>query len=121
MFLDSMIILILEALAANFLDGFENAPDWLHEGLFFGIWLFYEPLLIAFATTPGQLMKGIRVRKNDHSSQRIGFGIAFLRYLLKISLGWVSVFTMHRDPRKRGLHDLAAGSVVIKKWRPADD
>jgi uncharacterized RDD family membrane protein YckC len=40
---------------------------------------------------------------------------AFFRYVLKISLGWISFLTMHSNSQRRAIHDFAAGSVMIKK------
>jgi hypothetical protein len=65
--------------------------------------------------TIGNYLKGIRVRKVSNTSNRINFIQAFFRYVLKISLGWISFLTIHSNNQKRAIHDLAVGSVMIKK------
>lgn len=40
---------------------------------------------------------------------------AIIRYIIKISLGWISFLTINSNYEKRAIHDFVAGSVVIKK------
>ena len=66
--------------------------------------------------TIGKWATGLRIRRAD--GQPIGIGRAFLRHfvgyplsLLTLGLGFlVSAFT----PRGRGLHDLIAGTIVVR-------
>jgi uncharacterized RDD family membrane protein YckC len=65
--------------------------------------------------TPGKMLMGIRVVRTD--GEAIGYGRAFLRWmaycaaLLPLGLGLVVSF-LH--PRRRGLHDLVAGTCVVR-------
>jgi uncharacterized RDD family membrane protein YckC len=65
--------------------------------------------------TLGNYIKGIRVRQNGTVTQRINFFQAFIRYVFKMLLGWVSFLTIHSNPQKRAIHDIVAGSVMIRK------
>lgn len=113
-FIDTIFIVILMFISASFLDRYEHAPDWLRIALFFVIWAIYEPLCTTLGFTLGNLIKGIRVRKANNTSRKINFFQAFIRYLIKISLGWISFLTMHSNKQKRAIHDFAAGSVMVK-------
>jgi hypothetical protein len=114
-FIDTIFIVVLMFLVASFLDKFEGTPEWIRIALFFCIWGVYEPLCTTLGFTIGNYAKGIRVRKVGNKEERINIIQAFFRYVLKISLGWISFVTIHANTQKRAIHDLAAGSIMIKK------
>lgn len=64
--------------------------------------------------TPGKMLMGVRVVRRD--GRDIGYGRAFLRWvgyfiaLIPFGLGLIMVL-LH--PRRRGLHDLLAGTCVV--------
>ncbi|HEU4471698.1 MAG TPA: RDD family protein [Flavisolibacter sp.] len=114
-FIDSIFIIVLMFVFASWLDRYENAPDWIRIVLFFGLWGIYEPLATALGGTIGNHLKGIRVRQSGNEAKRLNVLKAFFRYVVKIGLGWISFITIHSNPQKRAIHDLVAGSVMIKK------
>lgn len=114
-FIDGMLIIVMMFVFSGILERYENAPDWLRIGLFFGLWAVYEPLCTTMGATIGNYIKGIRVRQNGAVNQRINFFQAFIRYVFKMLLGWVSFLTIHSNPQKRAIHDIVAGSVMIRK------
>jgi hypothetical protein len=119
MFLDLVIVIILSFLASSVLDNMEDPPNWVRIALFFGIWLLYEPLLTAFAVTPGQFIKGIRVRQERDRSKRIGVFPALVRYITKIILGWISFLSMHTFPLNVFIKNKSPGaSAAFKNSRP---
>jgi len=79
------------------------------------LWAIYEPVCTTFGFTIGNLIKGIRVRDISNTSKRLNIFQALLRYFVKVLLGWVSFITIHFNPERRAIHDLAAGSVMVKK------
>lgn len=81
----------------------------------FCTFFLYEPLMVAYACTFGQLITRIRVRRLDNPAQQISLGNSFVRYILKNIIGIISFFTVHSNPERRAIHDLAVNSVVIKK------
>lgn len=114
-FIDTLVIVAVMFVFAAWLEKFAHAPEWISIVLFFGLWAIYEPLCTAIGGTVGNLFKGIRVRKYGEENNSINFFQAFFRYILKISLGWLSFVSIHFNREKRAIHDLVAGSVMIKK------
>jgi uncharacterized RDD family membrane protein YckC len=114
-FIDGIFIIIMMFVFALILDRFGESPDWIRIVLFFGIWGLYEPLCTSLGFTIGNYIKGIRVKKAENPSKRINFLQAFVRYILKVLLGWISFLTMHFNPQRRAIHDFASGSVMIRK------
>jgi uncharacterized RDD family membrane protein YckC len=114
-FIDMLLIVAMMFVFSGILERYENAPDWIRIALFFGLWAIYEPLCTTLGATLGNYIKGIRVRQNGAINQRINFFQAFIRYVLKVLLGWISFLTIHTNPQKRAIHDIVAGSVMIRK------
>ncbi len=113
-FIDALFLIVLMFLFAPALDKFENIPDWVRISLFAGLFLVYEPVCTFLGCTLGNFIKGIRVRRDADSSKRINLFSALIRYLIKISLGWISFLTINSNYKKRAIHDFVAGSVMIK-------
>jgi uncharacterized RDD family membrane protein YckC len=99
---------------SSILDRFENVPDWVRIVMFVSICFVYEPLSTTLGSTLGNYIKGIRVRQNNDTGQRINILQAILRYPTKVLLGWISFLTIHSNPKRRAIHDIISGSVVIK-------
>jgi len=113
-FIDTVLIIILMFIFASVLDRFENVPDWVRITLFALVWFVYDPLCTSLGFTLGNYIKGLRVRQYKDVNKRINIIQAILRYIIKISLGWISFLTINTNKEKRAIHDFAAGSVVIK-------
>ena len=113
-FIDLVFIVMMMFVFASWLEKYDNAPDWIRVALFFGLWAVYEPVCTSLGGTLGNYMKGIRVRQHKSSTKKINIFQALLRYVLKTTLGWISFLTMHTNKERRAIHDLAAGSVMIK-------
>lgn len=113
-FIDTILIVVLIYIFSNVLDRYENVHDWVRIVLFVGVFYIYEPLFMSFGFTLGNYLKGIRVRKNSQPTKRLSFFQSIVRYPVKIFLGWLSFLTIHGNTKKRAIHDLVAGSVMIK-------
>jgi len=113
-FIDLILLVILMFVFANVLSNYDNVPDWVRIVMFASLFLLYEPICMTFGSTLGNFLKGIRVRKASDTSKRINFLQAFIRYPVKVSLGWVSFLTIHSNPKRQAIHDMASGSVMIK-------
>ncbi len=113
-FIDTILIVLLMFAFAGILDKIHDPPDWIRIALFFGIWVIYEPLAISLGCTLGNYMKGIRVKQAANTTKRISFIQAFVRYVLKIALGWISFLTIHGNAKRQAIHDMAASSVMLK-------
>jgi uncharacterized RDD family membrane protein YckC len=86
------------------------------------LWLFLaliacEPVLTAFACTPGQLLMNLRVR-SVKTLRRPSLVATVARSLVKMLLGIVSVIFIPSQKQRRGLHDLAAGTIVLNGSGP---
>ncbi len=77
--------------------------------------LVYNPLLVGiFATTPGKRALKLRVIMSDGS--RVGFRRALLRELAKFGpMLLVNAVVMASRADRRGLHDLLADTVVVRR------
>ena len=113
-FIDSLFIISMMFVLSAVLERYENPPNWIRIALFFGIWFVYEPVCTSLGFTIGNYLKNIRVKRMANTNKKINIIQAIFRYVLKFSLGWISFLTMHFNPQKRAIHDLAAGSVMIR-------
>jgi uncharacterized RDD family membrane protein YckC len=113
-FIDTVFIVFLLFVFASWLNRYENVPDWTRIILFAAL-AIYEPLFTSLGGTLGNYIKGIRVRRYQSPGRKINFFQAFLRYGIKLSLGWISFLTIHSNKNKRAIHDLASGSIMIMK------
>ena len=80
--------------------------------LFLLMLLCYEPILTSRLCTLGQCAMLFRVRTfDDH--ERIGLARAYGRFLVKATLGIISLFTIPASRERRAIHDMTAGTIVI--------
>jgi hypothetical protein len=56
---------------------------------------------------------GIRVKRESNEEKNILFPFAVMRYIVKASLGWVSLLTVSGNEKRQAIHDSIAGSVVV--------
>jgi uncharacterized RDD family membrane protein YckC len=113
LFFDTLVLVVSMLVFARILDEFPNAPDWLRMALFFSIFFAYEPLCLTYGCTIGNFLMRIRVRQFRETNSRITLPNAILRFIVKACLGWISFVTIHSNPERRAIHDMAAGSVMI--------
>jgi uncharacterized RDD family membrane protein YckC len=113
-FIDTILIIILMFVFSNILERYEHVPDWVRIALFALLFLVYEPLCMTIGCTLGNYLKNIRVRKFSDAIKRINIIQALVRYPVKVMLGWVSFLTINSNPKRRAIHDLVSGSVMIK-------
>lgn len=113
-FIDLVFIIILTFFASSLLDKVQDPPDWIRIALFVGLWALYEPLAVTFGCTLGQYIKKLRVRSHADPTRRINVLQAFVRYILKTFLGWISFLTISSNPERRAIHDFVSGSVMVK-------
>lgn len=111
--IDSILIIACMILISDVLSNFKNVPDWLRAVLLILIFL-YEPIMTTFGGTIGNNIKRIQVRKNSDETQSINFFQAIIRYFFKLLLGWLSFITIFSSNKKRAVHDIISGTVMIK-------
>jgi uncharacterized RDD family membrane protein YckC len=112
--IDSALILVFFLITSGVLDVISKSPDYIRVILFFGILFGYEPFCVTFGCTLGNYIKGIRVRRFRDTTKRITFVQAIVRHFFKVLLGWLSFLTINANPKRRAIHDLICGSVMIR-------
>jgi len=113
-FIDTLFIIVLMFIFSAVLDAFDNPPTWLSVCMFIAIWFLYEPLCIAYGCTVGQYIMHIRVRSAKDTSKHIHVVLSYIRYIVKIILGWLSFLSIAFNEQRQAIHDLAVESVMIK-------
>jgi uncharacterized RDD family membrane protein YckC len=110
---DGVLLLICMFAFANVVGDNNSIPGWGKALIFVGLWLLYEPICTAYGATPGNYLMGIRVRDINDYTKKLSPGNAFVRSFVKASLGGWSFVSVHFNPRRRAIHDLAAKSIML--------
>lgn len=113
--IDMLVVLLLMVVASRILEGLQIESGEVRKIVFILVWL-YEPLMISIDRTLGQRIMGIRVEllSPKQASQQLSPLRSLLRYFFKLSLGFISLFTIHSNKNGQAIHDMAAGSVMVK-------
>lgn len=111
--IDSVLIVACMIIFSDILSGFKNVPDWLRAVLLISLFL-YEPIATTIGGTIGNNIKGIRVRKDSDDTKQINIFQALIRYFFKLLFGWLSFITIFSSSKKRAIHDILSGTVMIK-------
>ncbi|WP_343306192.1 RDD family protein [Chitinophaga niabensis] len=110
-----MILMLFASLTLNAIREEKDTPTWVNIVLFLSVWGLYEPFAIAYGCTPGNYIMKIRVVDVNDRTKKIVLWKAFVRCVLKASLGWLSLLIARLNPQRRAIHDFGAGSVMIQK------
>lgn len=115
--IDTFVVVLLMWLSTIVLQAYDTSSGVIR-GLAFGIILMYEPVAINKGKTLGQLIMGLRVSDEvawiEYGKiQQVRLLPAILRSVLKITLGWLSLVTIHVNPLGQAIHDQAASSIVF--------
>ncbi len=111
--IDAVLLVVMMFVFASMLDKYGEVPDWVRISMFLSLFLVYEPLCMTIGCTLGNYINGIRVRKNSDSSKRINILQALVRYPVKVILGWISFLTISSNSKRRAIHDMVSGTVMI--------
>ena len=113
---DSVVILLFMIIITNVFALFESVPDNARMIAFVFIFLLYDPLFTSlFGGTIGHMMIGIRVKRESNEMKNIQFHKAILRFIVKASLGFISLLTVtsSNNKKRKAIHDYLVGSVVL--------
>lgn len=81
---------------------------------FISIFLLYDPLFTSvFGGTIGHFAMGLRVKRENDQNKNIYIHLAFLRFIAKALLGWISILTVMSSEKNKAIHDMIAQSVVV--------
>ena len=112
---DFMVLMGLILAVSTIFSKFENVPDFVRVILFILIFILYDPIFTStIGATIGHLFLGLRVRRSNNEDKKIIFPIAIVRFILKALLGWISLLSIAVIKKKKAIHDLVAGSVVLQ-------
>lgn len=113
---DSIVIIIFMIIVTYSFSIFENVPDNARIIAFIFIFFLYDPIFTSlFGGTIGHMMFGIRVKRDKNRKKNILFPLAIIRFLVKASLGWISLLTVSGNKKRKAIHDSLVGSVVVYK------
>ncbi|MEM9857308.1 MAG: RDD family protein [Bacteroidota bacterium] len=113
---DLIIILIIFSLASVIIGEIGDAPNWVRGSIFVFSLYRYEPIFLTlFGGTIGHQLVKVKIRRLNDPSRKINILHASIRFITKYLLGWVSFITITSNKRKRGIHDMTAGSIVLNK------
>lgn len=92
-----------------------EVPNVLRMVVFVVIFILYDPLLTSLnGATIGHTYSNISVKQDNEIGNRISFPSALLRFVIKSTLGWLSLVTVTSSEKRKALHDIVANSVVIE-------
>ncbi|MGQ8338976.1 RDD family protein [Sunxiuqinia sp. A32] len=113
---DSIILVVFMVGVATLFESIKNVPDVARIIAFVFIFLLYDPLLTSIlGGTIGHMIFGIRVKRETNQNKNILFPLAVIRYVIKVSLGWISLLTVSGNKKAKAIHDILVKSVVIYK------
>lgn len=113
---DTTIIIFIAIILSNFFEIGEGANDQTRLIALILLFGLYDPVLTSiFGGTLGHMAMGIRVKRIKNEQKNILFPLAIIRYLIKLSFGWLSLLSVSKSKKGRAIHDSIVGSVVIYK------
>lgn len=114
LFIDVIVMLIIFTATTLFIDTFGDIPDFVKGSIAIFMFYLYDPMLTSLTgSTLGHKAMKLKVRKYKDPEKRISFGQALIRFLTKGSLGWLSFLTVTGNERKRAIHDIVSGSIIL--------
>jgi uncharacterized RDD family membrane protein YckC len=112
--IDGVILILLSMLITDIFSSFSSVPSIARAVAFVVIFILYDPLLVCITGgTIGHKFIGLRVKQEANPLKNIPFSLALVRFLLKWTLGWISLLTVMGSKKRKAIHDIAVKSVVI--------
>ena len=59
------------------------------------------------------MLIGIRVKRESDEKRNILFPLAIVRFIVKAFLGIISLLTVYSSEKKKAIHDILVGSIVL--------
>ena len=112
--IDAIIIAAMYAVSELF-NLFDIVPNVVRIVTALFLFILYDPLFTSqYGGTIGHSYSGISVKKDNDTTKNISFPFAFIRFILKAFLGWLSLLTVTGNEKKKAIHDFVANSVVLE-------
>jgi uncharacterized RDD family membrane protein YckC len=113
-FVDMLLLLVVFTITSIFIDSVAELSDFTKGSILIFMVYLYDPLMTSLAGgTLGHKMMEIKVRRYVDPKRNISLPMALIRFLVKGLLGWLSFLTVTGSMRKRAIHDLLGGSIVM--------
>jgi uncharacterized RDD family membrane protein YckC len=113
--IDALVITGFCLIAVAIFSQFEYVSDPIRMIVFILIFLLYDPLFTSiFGATIGHLIIGLKIRRAKDITRKLIFPMALIRFIIKGTLGFISLLTISITKKNRAIHDIIAGSVVLQ-------
>jgi uncharacterized RDD family membrane protein YckC len=114
-FIDGLVLTSFAIGASLIFSKFDHVNNLTRTIVFVFIFLLYDPIFTSlFGATIGHFVIGLRVRKDNDETNKIIFPVAIIRYIVKVTLGWISLLTVTGSKKSKAIHDSLVGSVVLQ-------
>jgi uncharacterized RDD family membrane protein YckC len=114
LFIDTIIIVAVFFSTSYLIDFFGSAPNWIKATIIVFMLYLYEPVLVStLGGTIGHRALKLRVKRYNNPEKKLIIIPALFRTFLKWLLGWLSFLTVTFNKRRRAIHDMGSGSIVI--------
>ena len=114
LFVDFIFLLVIFAGTSLLINAIGGVPDFIKGSIAIFMLCLYDPLLTSvLGGTLGHKAMGLGVRRYNDPERKISFGHAIVRFIVKGFLGWISFLTVTSNKRKRAIHDIASGSMML--------
>ena len=111
---DGIIIVGFMILISLLFSNFEEVANSWRISAFVFVFFLYDPIFTSlFGGTLGHMMFNLRVCRLSNEKQRISFPSAILRFIIKASLGIISLFSVNNNKNRMAIHDMAVGSFMV--------
>lgn len=112
--IDGFVLIVLILIVGFVFSQFQSVPDNARIIAFVSIFFLYDPFFTSIlGGTIGHHVVGIRVKRELNEEKNILFPFAIMRFIVKASLGWISLLTVSGSEKRQAIHDVVAGSVVV--------
>jgi uncharacterized RDD family membrane protein YckC len=116
---DSVVMILFIMAITYAFSLFDNVPDNAKIIAFVFVFILYDPIFTSiFGGTIGHMLIGIRVKRESDETRNILFPLAILRFIVKASLGLISLLTVSGNKKGKAIHDFLVGSIVIYVNQP---
>jgi len=113
--IDVLVLVGLCMIATAIFSKIGYVSDTIRMVVFIFIFLLYDPLLTSiFGATIGHLIIGLKIRRAKDITRKLIFPMALIRFIIKGTLGFISLMTISTTKKNRAIHDIVAGSVVLQ-------
>lgn len=113
--IDGIVIVAAMYLTAEIFAQFDEVSNTVRIIAAIVLGVLYDPIFTSqFGGTIGHSKSNIEVKRDSDNTKNISFFAALIRFLLKSTLGWLSLITVTGNEKRKAIHDLVVNSVVLE-------